>query len=87
MISSLDFLPFTFLFFWGNHQEAIQSVKTTIFSCQKITFERELASYCPVTKRVLLNKKINFLSKGHSTLDAVGSWQIILPMPNLERTY
>ena len=21
------------------------------------------------------------------TLDAVGSWQIILPMPNLERTY
>ena len=23
----------------------------------------------------------------HFVLDAVGSWQIILPMPNLERTY
>ena len=48
MISSLDFLLLTFLFFWGNPYEAIQPVKTTIFSCRKITFERELASYRPV---------------------------------------
>ena len=42
------FLLLTFLFFWGNPYEAIQPVKTTIFSFWKITFERELASYWPV---------------------------------------
>ena len=26
-------------------------------------------------------------SQNHCLLDAVGSWQIILPMPNLERAY
>ena len=45
---ALIFLLLTFLFFWGNPYEAIQPVKTTIFSCRKITFERELASYWPV---------------------------------------
>ena len=45
---ALIFLLLTFLFFWGNPYEAIQPVKMTIFSCRKITFEQELASYWPV---------------------------------------
>ena len=45
---ALIFLLLTFLFFWGNTYEAVQPVKTTIFSCRKITFEREFASYRPV---------------------------------------
>jgi hypothetical protein len=45
---ALIFLLLTFSFFWGNPYEAIQPVKTTIFSCRKIMFERELASYWPV---------------------------------------
>ena len=45
---ALIFLLLTFLFFWGNTYEAIQPVKTTIFSCRKITFEQELAAFLPV---------------------------------------
>ena len=45
---AMIFLLLTFLFFWGNHYEAVQPVKTTIFTCRKITFERELAAYWPV---------------------------------------
>ena len=45
---ALIFLLLTFLFFWGNPYQAMQPVKTTIFSCRKITFEQELASYRPV---------------------------------------
>ena len=45
---ALIFLLLTFLFFWGNPYQAIQPVKTTIFSCRKIMFERELAFYWPV---------------------------------------
>ena len=45
---ALIFLLLTFLFFWGNPYEAIQPVKTTIFSRRKITFKWELASYLPV---------------------------------------
>ena len=45
---AMIFLLLTFLFFWGNTYEAIQPVKTTIFSCRNITFERELAAYWPV---------------------------------------
>ena len=45
---TLIFLLWTFLFFWWNHYEAIQPVKTTIFNRRKIAFEQELASYQPV---------------------------------------
>ena len=31
--------------------------------------------------------KIVQIHMGHPVIDAVGSWQIILPMPNLERAY
>ena len=38
---ALIFLLLTFLFFWGNHYEAIQPVKTSILDPRKIVFDAE----------------------------------------------
>ena len=47
------------------------------------SFLQNLISYC----KILISRPLKQGIVGACTIDAVRSWQIILPMPNLERPY
>ena len=57
---ALIFMPWTFLFFRGNHLEVIQPVKTSIFDCQKDCVCLEIGSLLVCFSQLELLKS-NFL--------------------------
>ena len=79
----------------GNREEngIIQrSLKDVFRLCDPETDSIGIAFYEIYNEKVfdLLSQsslKGKFIIISHYVLDAVGSWQIILPMPNLERPY